>query len=473
VTKNRLSLPVTCSNMAEKYSNLFRRLVQNVRRRKIISMVVLVLVLAGFAAWRADAAKSTSGGYLAGKVAYGDITSAVSVNATVEPTEETVLSFKNSGYVENVYVTKGQFVKAGTVLAKEQSSDYQAQLDEAEAGLESAQANYGELVAKQPDQVNQAKAQLAQAQSNLDLAKTTLAQDEALYAAGAISRSTLSSAQNACQNDLAQYQSDESNLNEVQNTAGLTQAADSVKTAKAQVTLARNNLSGSDIVATMDGYVVDISGNTGQYTEGGASSSSSSSSTTSSSQFTITLSSNKLELLAEVNEADIAKVSTGDKVTFTVDAYADKTYTGAITSLAAEATEVQSVEYFESYVSIDDQTGLKAGLPATVDIISSQKSHVLLVPRSAVDYGTTFANGKSGSFVVVVSNGKQQLTPVRTGLKTDSEVEIESGLTAGQEVVLSSQGLTSSGTSSSSTKNSGSQTQGPGIPGAGPMPGGN
>lgn len=471
MTKNRLPLPVTCSDVAEKHSKLFSRLGQNISRRKIISVAVLVLFLAGLAAWRIEVAKSQGGGYLTGKVSYGDIATTVSANATVEATQETVLSFKNSGYVEDVYVKSGQFVNAGTVLAREQSSDYQAQLDEADASLDSAQNNYKELVAKQPDQVSQAKDQLAQAQSNLDLAKTTLAQDEALYKAGAISQSTLDSTQNTYLNDLEQYQSDESNLNEVQNTVGIIEAADSVKIAQAQVTLAQNNLSGSEIVATMDGYVVDINGNTGQYTEGGESSSSSSS-TTSSSQFTITLSSNKLELLAEINEADIGKVSIGDKVTFTVDAYADKTYTGTVTSLAAEATEVENVEYFESYVSIDDQTGLKGGMPATLDIIASQKSHVLLVPRTALDYGATFANGKSGNYVVVVSNGKQQLTPVQTGLKTDSEVEITSGLTNGEIVVLGSQLSTTNSTSSSSS--GGNESQQGAMAGAlGGGPGGN
>jgi len=419
---------VTCSNMADKHSNLFNRLAQSVRHHKIISIVVVVVVLAGLVTWRAEAAKSTKGGYLTRRVTTGDIASTVSANATVQATQEVVLSFKNSGYVQNVSVTQGQFVKAGTVLAQEQASDYQAQLDQADANL-----------AKVPDEIDQAKASLTQAQNNLDLAKTTLAQDEALFAAGAISKSTLQSTQNSYQNDLVAEQSAQSNVNMAVNTDALT--------AQAGVTLAQNNLTGCEIVSTMDGYVVNINGNTGEWTQGGAPASSASSSSTSSSQFTISVSSNQLELLAEINEADIAKVSTGNKVTFTVDAFPNQTFTGQITSLAAEATAVQGVQYYQAYVSIDNQTGLKAGMPAAINIIFAQKSNVVVVPRAALDYAAGLAKG-GGSHVAVLSDGKPQLVPVQTGIQNNSLVEITSGLTAGQQVILSGQGLTRSSSTS-------------------------
>ncbi|HUW64515.1 MAG TPA: efflux RND transporter periplasmic adaptor subunit [Spirochaetia bacterium] len=414
--------------MADKHSNLFNRLAQSVRHHKIISIVVVVVVLAGLVTWRAEAAKSTKGGYLTRRVTTGDIASTVSANATVQATQEVVLSFKNSGYVQNVSVTQGQFVKAGTVLAQEQASDYQAQLDQADANL-----------AKVPDEIDQAKASLTQAQNNLDLAKTTLAQDEALFAAGAISKSTLQSTQNSYQNDLVAEQSAQSNVNMAVNTDALT--------AQAGVTLAQNNLTGCEIVSTMDGYVVNINGNTGEWTQGGAPASSASSSSTSSSQFTISVSSNQLELLAEINEADIAKVSTGNKVTFTVDAFPNQTFTGQITSLAAEATAVQGVQYYQAYVSIDNQTGLKAGMPAAINIIFAQKSNVVVVPRAALDYAAGLAKG-GGSHVAVLSDGKPQLVPVQTGIQNNSLVEITSGLTAGQQVILSGQGLTRSSSTS-------------------------
>ena len=444
---------VTCSNMGEKESSVINRIGRGILRRRAISIVLAaVLVLGGLGAWRIAAAKSQKGGYLTVPVTYGDIATTVSANATVEPTQETVLSFKNSGYVQAVYVAEGQFVKAGTVLAVEQASDYQAQLEQAEATLETAQAG----LAKVPDEINQAKASLAQAQANLDLAKTTLYRDEALAAAGAIAKSQLDSDQNAYQNAESAYQSAQANLNMAENTDEATAEA-AVKSAQGQVTQAENNLAGCQIVSTMDGYVVNINGSAGQWTVGGAPPTSSSSTT--SSQFTITISSSQLELLAEINEADIGKVSVGDKITFTVDPYPNKTFTGQITSLAAEAAAVQGVQYFQSYMSIDDQTGLKAGLPAAVTIVAAQKSHVLVVPRSALDFGATLARGRTGSYVAVLNNGKPQLVPVQTGIVNDSTAEITSGLSPGQLVILSQR--QSSGAPSAALSGQQGQKQGP------------
>lgn len=431
---------MTCSNMAENHSNLLGRLANSVRNHKILSLVVVIVVVAGLVTWHAEAAKSTSGGYLTRRVTTGDIASTVSAQATVQATQEVVLSFKNSGYVQSVSVSQGQYVTAGEVLAQEQSTDYQAQLEQAQASLSSAQAAYAKLVATQPDQVAQAQSQLTQAQSNLDLAKTTLAQDEALYAAGAISQTTLNSAQNTYQTDQAQVQSDQSNLTITANTGSVTEAADAVKTAQAGVTLAQDNLTGCEIVSSMNGYVTNLNGNTGEWTQGGAPASSASSSSTTSSQFTITVDSNQLELLAEINEADIAKVSNGDQATFTVNAFPNQTFTGKITSLAADATTVQGVQYYQAYASIDNQNGLKNGMPATMTIITAQANNAVVISRSALDYAATLVRGPNANadYVAILSGGKPKLVPVTVGIENDTMAQITSGLSAGQEVIMGS-----------------------------------
>jgi len=415
--------------MAEQRQNLFNRFAQSVRRHKIMTVVVVLLVLAGLAGWRMEKARAQSGGYFTARAAIGSIAITVSANATVVATQDVILSFKNSGYVQSVTVSEGQFVKAGTVLATEQASDYRAALEQAEATLESAQAGY----AKVPDEIREAQTQLDQAQSNLDLAKTTLAQDEALYAAGAIPLSSLQNAQNTYRNDLAAYQSAQSNLDMAENTDART-AQSQVESAEAGVTLAQNNLAGCEITAPMNGYVVNINGSTGEWTVGGAPPANSS---TTSNQFYIEIASNRLELSAEINQADIAKVSIGDPVTFTVDAYPGKTFSGKVATLAAEAQDVEGVQYFQSYITIDDQTGLKAGIPAAVNIISTQKNNVLVVPRAALDYAATLARG-GGTYVAVPANGQPRLVPVKTGIENDSLTEITSGLEPGQTVILGS-----------------------------------
>jgi len=313
-------------------------------------------------------------------------------------------------------------------------------LDQARANLQNAQANYDKLVATQPEMVDQAEAQLAQAESDLDLAKTTLAQEQALFAAGAVSRAALDGVQNTYQTALAKYQSAQSNLSVVQNTDSIAAAAAQVKVAQAQVGLAENNLAGSRIVSPMDGYVGVVNGSTGQWTQGGAPPAG----TSISSQFSITVSSSRLELLAEVNEADISKVSRGDKVSFTVDTYPDRTFTGRITSLSPYAVTIQGVQYYDAYASIDDWAGLESGLPANVNITYAQKNHVLAVPRAALDYAAGLAKAgggvAGGKYVAVLYQGKPRLIPVQTGIENGTQVEISGGLQAGRVIVVNSQG---------------------------------
>jgi len=168
----------------------------------------------------------------------------------------------------------------------------------------------------------------AQAKSNLDLAKTTLDRDKLLLEAGVISQADLDAANNSYQSAQIQYAAAQTNLAEtflIESSVGkiinssydLETAAAQVKSAQAQLNIAGNNMDNLKIVAPFDGYVSKITGNIGQWTGGGVTSTSS----TSTSQFSIELSSTKLQLKAEINEADISKVKTGQEATFTVDTY--------------------------------------------------------------------------------------------------------------------------------------------------------
>lgn len=157
----------------------------------------------------------------------------------------------------------------------------------------------------------------AQAKSNLDLAKTTLDRDKLLLEAGVISQADLDAANNSYQSAQIQYAAAQTNLAEINSSYDLETAAAQVKSAQAQLNIAGNNMDNLKIVAPFDGYVSKITGNIGQWTGGGVTSTSS----TSTSQFSIELSSTKLQLKAEINEADISKVKTGQEATFTVDTY--------------------------------------------------------------------------------------------------------------------------------------------------------
>ncbi|OAT85225.1 efflux RND transporter periplasmic adaptor subunit [Desulfotomaculum copahuensis] len=457
---------------------------QFITGHKIWTVLILVVVAGGLIAWHYLGKPKDGGGYLTQKVAYGDISETVNASGTIEPVQQVTLTFKNQGYVQNSYVQVGDRVDKGKLLAEERDSDFQAQLAQAEGNLQNARADYDKLVATQPEKIAQAKAQLAQAQSSLNLAKATLDRDQSLFEAGAITRADLDSAQNSYQSALSQEQSSASNLSLVSNSGDIAAAAAQVETAQAQVALAQNNLTSARIIAPFDGYVAQINGNVGQWTQGGAPPVG----TAVSSQYGIILSSTALQLSAEINEADISKVKTGQRVTFTVDTYPGKTFNGKITSLAPMATSVNNVQMYEAIISIDDYSQLKAGLPASVNIVTAFAMHVPVVPQTALDFARTYLaaprqqnartngqpggsgqsfrpNGQAGgsgqntrwsgqpggsafqnkSLVLVLENGKAVPRPVETGLSDDVNVEIKSGLQPGETIITGQAGTGGTG----------------------------
>ncbi|HWQ60748.1 MAG TPA: efflux RND transporter periplasmic adaptor subunit, partial [Negativicutes bacterium] len=139
----------------------------------------------------------------------------------------------------------------------------------------------------------------------------------------------------------------------------------------------------------------------------------------------------KMEIKVLVDETDIGKVKAGQKVSFTVDAYTDKTFSGKVTSVSRSATTSSNVVYYPVYVAVDSpQDLLYPTMTARVTVNVAESKNVLTVPLSAV-------KEESGQkYVTVMAGGKEQKTPVKTGLSDDEKTEVVSGLNEGDQVVL-------------------------------------
>lgn len=163
-----------------------------------------------------------------------------------------------------------------------------------------------------------------------------------------------------------------------------------------------------------------------------------------------------------VDELDIPKVKKDQKVNITVNAYPDKTYAGTVSKIADEGTVTNGVSSFDVTVHLTKSpSSLKAGMTTTADIISNKKSNVLYVPVDAIHKAgnQTFVYlANSGSANSSSTQGgimRGQSVVVRTGINNDSNIEIVSGLKAGQTVQL-----TPITRSSSTNANGGTGTNG-------------
>lgn len=141
-----------------------------------------------------------------------------------------------------------------------------------------------------------------------------------------------------------------------------------------------------------------------------------------------------MEIEALVDESDIGQVKVGQKVKFTVDAYADETFTGKVRLISRSATTENNVIYYKVYVTVDDAKGkLLPTMTARTEIIIDEADDVMIVPLNCI-----YNDGKRR--YVQVYNEKTKETKevdVTLGLTSDSEVAVTApGLQVGEKLLV-------------------------------------
>ena len=152
-----------------------------------------------------------------------------------------------------------------------------------------------------------------------------------------------------------------------------------------------------------------------------------------------------MQVVANVDEADIGNVRAGERVSFTVDAYPDDKFQGTVTQVRQEATTNNNVVTYEVVINAPNgDLKLKPGLTANVTIYTSEKTGVLCVPTKALRFTPTPETvGKE--WKIADCNGKNKLWTiegntlkahaVKTGMTDGSQTEIVSGITKGTTIV--------------------------------------
>ena len=174
-----------------------------------------------------------------------------------------------------------------------------------------------------------------------------------------------------------------------------------------------------------------------------------------------------MEVEVDVNENDIVKVNVGDSTIVEVDAYLKKEFKGIVTEIANSADNALTADQVtnfkvkvrileESYKDlIEDKpegfSPFRPGMTATVDIITKKREDIIGVPISAIVIKTDTSSGKKSrkekmeiksseeqrfECVFIAKDGKAKLRVVKTGIQDDTNIEILSGLSAGEEVIV-------------------------------------
>lgn len=159
----------------------------------------------------------------------------------------------------------------------------------------------------------------------------------------------------------------------------------------------------------------------------------SSSTTGASSQNVAVIKGDSLPIVnVTLTEIDVPSVKVGQKVTVTFDSLTDKTFTGTVATVDRVGSTVSNVTGYGVNIKLDsDSDAILPNMAATANIITATAADVLVVPSSAIHTDT------NGTYVQVLQNGRPIQVSVETGISSDTDTEITSGLTEGQEVITS------------------------------------
>lgn len=382
-------------------------------------MLIILLVIGKKAGWFGDSGNFREVDVI--QIQPIDIVETVAATGKIQPETELALSSEVSGEIIELPLKEGQVVEKGDLLVKINPDLIQAAVSQSQAGLQNV------------------RAQLVQAESSENIAKLNYNRNKTLFEKGVISKSEWD-------RSIADYEMAK---------ASREAAYFNVQSAAANVKQSVDNLARTTIYSPMSGTISKLSVELGERVVGTAQ--------MAGTEIVRVANLQNMEVMVDVNENDIVKVSVGDSTRVEVDAYLKREFKGVVTEIANSAESTLTADQVtnfkvkvrilpESYKDLtegkpESYSPFRPGMTATVDIITNRKRNIIGVPISSIviktdttnTQGFTPANNRPTSEkfeAVFVKEGEEaSLRVVTTGIQDESNIEIKSGLKEGETVI--------------------------------------
>jgi HlyD family secretion protein len=383
----------------------------------IVGGAVVLLLVVGVVVVRGRAAKPIA--VQTGRVDRQKIVQKVNATGKIQPKTKVDISADVSGKIERLGVVEGQWVEKGTLLVQLARDRYLAAVESAVASVSAAEAN------------------AALVEESLARTKNEYERSKELLAGGNESKAAFEGRQ-------AEYRID---------LAKLKAAQDQVAQAKAALKQARDDLSKTTIYAPMAGTISALNKEQGEIALG--------------SQFQkdiilVVGDLTQMEAQVNVDENDVGSIAVGQKAEIQVDALADRTLNGVVTEISNSAnssgngTTEQKTEFAVKIAIVDPPKDLRPGMTTSAEIVTKTEDSALSVPIQSVAVRTIDQLARKGEkrheaekryhadkdgfaeIVFCVEGGKCVAKQVKTGIQSDSRIQILEGLKPGEEVVTGS-----------------------------------
>lgn len=364
----------------------------------LVAVVVIGAAVGGYFYWGRKAAAEE---YITAKIERGNVRNTVNATGTLQAVTTVQVGSQVSGNIKALYVDFNSNVKKGQVVAQLDPSIFQAQVAQQRANLEQARASLADAQARvlaaqssvenQRAGVSSARANVAALKAQRDDARNNLQRLESLANSGIINQRDLEVARTSFQAAEARYGQSQAQLEQAQVTeqqaskSGLAQAQASVKQAQAQVQqteaalrLAEVNLSHTTIASPIDGVVVSRNVDVGQTVAA---------SLQAPTLFTIANDLTQMQVIANIDQADIGVINASNRINFTVDAFPGQNFNGTIQQIRLNPQNVQNVVTYNVVIDVaNPELKLKPGMTANLTITIAERNGVLKVPNAALRF---------------------------------------------------------------------------------------
>lgn len=357
--------------------------------KKKLLVIAAIAAIATLAVWLLSGGKKEEKiTFDTAAVAPANIMNSITATGTIEPVTSVTVGTQVSGIVSKLFVDYNSVVKKGQVIAELDKTNLMSQL-------------------------NTAKTQLATAQSQLNYQTANYKRYKTLFEKGLVAADDFDNAK-----------------------LSYTQAKEQVASAKEEVQRAQTNLGYATITSPIDGVVLSKSVEEGQTVAASFST---------PELFTIAQDLTNMQVVADVDEADIGDVKEGERVSFTVDAYPNDTFEGEVKQVRQEATTTNNVVTYEVVISAPNaDLKLKPGLTANVTIYTAERKGVLSVPSKALRF-TPQKETVGKMKIVDAANAKNKVWTiegnsivahkVNIGMTDGTNTQIVGGISEGTKVI--------------------------------------
>lgn len=334
---------------------MFNKLQNN---KKLLAAVICGVTVIGYWMTKNGESASADVSYQTAALTRGDIESIVNTAGTLNPVVTVEVGTEVSGLVSELNADFNSEVKSGDVIARIDDRTIQARLRQSEADLASSKAS-----------LEQTKANMAKAEADLVLASSDLKRQQELRDRQLNSQVDLDQAIAAAENAKA---------NLAVSKAQIVSAEANILQSQAQLEQSQLDLERTVIRSPVDGTVIDRQVDIGQTVAASLSA---------PTLFQIAQDLTKMQIEADVDEADIGKISEGQLARFTVDAYPDATFDGEITQVRKASTITSNVVTYKVIITADNRRQqLLPGMTANVNIILGIQNDALRVTNGALRF---------------------------------------------------------------------------------------